>query len=308
MSTRKLHVWRPCACLFSAGSLPVSHNSPYNTRPLQLLGGYPLPRVSHSSTDRWRYYTEDHQNDVRAVLQALRHTGLTVKESKCTFSEPRIKLLGYVVSGEGISPDPDKTSALRDMPAPTNVREVRRFLGMAGYYRQLIPMFSHHAAPLVHLTRKHSRFHWTRECQIAFDHLRDVLTSPSIMAHPRIEDPYKLYTDASLYAVGAILTQTDHDGIERPIQYVSKTLSETQQRWSAIEREAFAVVHALKVLRPYLYGAKFEIFMQVNAAALARPLASLPTLGKDASRRSGSVYLHLLYTSHADFLLGLVLP
>ena len=203
---------------------------------------------------------EDHQSDVRAVLQALRHHGLTVKESKCTFSEPRIKLLGYVVSGEGISPDPDKTSALRDMPAPTNVHEVRCFLGMAGYYRQLIPMFSHHAAPLVHLTRKHSRFLWAPECQIAFNHLRDVLTSPSIMAHPRIEDPYKLYTDASLYAVGAILTQTDHDGIERPIQYVSKTLNQTQQKWSAIEQEAFAVVHALKVLRPYLYGAKFEIF------------------------------------------------
>ena len=80
---------------------------------------------------------EEHENDVRAVLQALRDHGLTVKESKCTFSEPSIDLLGYVVSGSGISPDPEKTSALRDMPAPTNVREVRRFLGMAGYYRQL---------------------------------------------------------------------------------------------------------------------------------------------------------------------------
>ena len=203
---------------------------------------------------------EEHVNDVRAVLQALRDHGLTVKESKCTFSEPSIDLLGYVVSGAGISPDPGKTSALRDMPAPTNVREVQRFLGMAGYYRQLIPMFSHHAAPLIHLTRKHSRFLWNEECQAAFDLLRSALTGDAVMAHPQVGVPYKLYTDASKYAVGAILTQLDKDGLERPIQYVSKTLNQVQQRWSAIEREAFAVVHALKALRPYLYGADFEIY------------------------------------------------
>ena len=203
---------------------------------------------------------EDHERDVRAVFQTLKDHGLVVKESKCRFSEPSLKLLGYIVSGDGISPDPAKTSALRSMHAPTDVRGVRSFLGMAGYYRQLIPQFSHHAAPLVQLTRKHHRFHWTEDCQRAFDFLRNVLVSDVVMAHPRVGDPYKLYTDASEYAVGAILTQTDNDGLERPIQYVSKTLNLAQQRWSAIEREAFAVVHALKALRPYLYGAQFEIF------------------------------------------------
>ena len=127
-------------------------------------------------------------------------------------------------------------------------------------HRQLIPMFSHHAAPLIHLTRKHSRFLWNEECQAAFDLLRSALTGDAVMAHPQVGVPYKLYTDASKYAVGAILTQLDKDGLERPIQYVSKTLNQVQQRWSAIEREAFAVVHALKALRPYLYGADFEIF------------------------------------------------
>ena len=79
------------------------------------------------------------------------------------------------------------------------------------------------------------------------------------MAYPKLSEPHLLYTDASNFAVSAVLVQTDENGIERPVQYISKMLNSTQRRWSAIEREAFAVVYALQTLRPYLYGAQFTI-------------------------------------------------
>ena len=200
-----------------------------------------------------------HQTDVRNVLGALASKGFTLKASKCTFSEPRLKLLGYVVSGDGISPDPDKVCAIQDMDPPEDVSALRRFLGMAGYYRQLIPDFAHYAAPLTALLKARTAYVWNADCQTAFEHLKDSLTCDSVMAYPRLNKPYLLYTDASNFAVGAVLVQTDENGIERPVQYISKMLNSTQRRWSAIEREAFAVVYALQTLRPYLYGAQFTI-------------------------------------------------
>ena len=91
---------------------------------------------------------------------------------------------------------------------------------------------------------------WNADCQTAFEHLKDSLTCDSVIAYRKLNAPYLLYTDASNFAVGAVLVQTDENGIERPIQYISKMLNSTQRRWSAIEREAFAVVYALQTLRP----------------------------------------------------------
>ena len=171
-----------------------------------------------------------------------------------------LSLLGYIVSAEGIKCDPDKTEAISKLNHPTNVRGVRSFLGMASYYRQCINNFAKLAAPLVQLTRKHVRFHWGEEQQHAFDTLKQSLTSSTVMAHPKLNEPYKLYTDACDYAVGAILVQTDEHGIERPIQYISKKLAGSQLHWPVIEKEAYAVIHALTKLRTYLLGSVFTIY------------------------------------------------
>jgi len=203
---------------------------------------------------------DEHIRDVRTVLSTIHTAGLTLKLSKCRFGLPEVDLLGYTISGRGIAQQEDKVQAIRDMAAPKDIKALQRYLGLSGYYRQTIPGYAEKAVPLVALTRKNTPWKWGPEEQKAFEMIREELTSDRVMAHPRVHDPYLLYTDASAYAVGAILAQTDEQGIERPIHYVSKQLTDSQQKWSAIEREAFAIIYALHKLRPYLQGARFTVY------------------------------------------------
>ena len=125
--------------------------------------------------------------------------------------------------------------------------------------RQTLQSYAEIARPLVALTRKNVRWEWTEEHEAAFRRLQHLLLSDKVLMYPRINEPYKLYTDASAHCVGGILTQEDEDGMERVVQYVSCQLNEAQRKWATIEREAYAIVYCLKKLRPYLWGATFEI-------------------------------------------------
>ena len=201
-----------------------------------------------------------HARNLQLVFDRLRKAGLKLKPSKCHFGATETKLLGYVVGKDGIKPDHEKVCAIRDLPNPKTVTEVQSFLGMTGYYRQCMAGYAKISEPLVALTRKANPFVWGASEQTAFDDLKLVLMSEHVMAHPRVGVPYKLYTDACNYAVGAILVQTDNNGIERVIQYISHQLKGSQRKWATIEKEAYAVVYALKKLRPYLYGADFTVY------------------------------------------------
>ena len=214
---------------------------------------------------------EDHLKHLQLVFDRLRSAGLRLKPTKCHIGLKQIKLLGHMVSADGISSDPEKVDAIRHLPTPTNIKQVRCFLGMTGYYRDLIPHYADLAEPLVSLTRKHVRFQWNSEQEAAFKALKRALISRRIMAAPRLDRPFKLYTDASDVAVGAILVQDDNQGVERVIQYVSHALNPVQRRWACIEREAYAIIYAIEKLRPYLYGAPFKIFCD------HKPLKSLFT-------------------------------
>lgn len=134
---------------------------------------------------------------------------------------------------------------------------------MCGYYRRLIPNFSKIAEPLISLTNKYARFSWTEDCQKAFDFLKDSLTVVPLLAYPDIQKPYTLYTDASDTCVGACLTQQEQgeDGkeTEEPIYVLSHKLSDTQCRWSTIEKEACAIHYALQKLDHYLHDAQFTV-------------------------------------------------
>ena len=203
---------------------------------------------------------EDHERHVKCVLKKFEEYGLVVKESKCKFHQKELPLLGYIVSGNGIRADPGKTEAINAMPSPHDVKGIQRFLGMVNYYRQLIPNCSKITEPLAKLIRKGEPFIWGPEQEQAFCELKLQLTSDHVMKHPDVNRPYRLYTDASGCAIGGILVQLDDQGVERPIQYISKTLHGRERVWSTIEREAYAIVYALTKLRPYLFGAQFVIY------------------------------------------------
>ena len=165
-----------------------------------------------------------------------------------------------MVDEQGIRPQPKKVEPIKNMPPPTNIQEVRRFLGMVGFHRTMIPDYASYSSQLSDLTRKYARWTWEPHHQAAFDHLRTILAEDVIQHHPDVNKPYELYTDASAVAVGAVLVQRDDQGNPRPVQFLSHTLNNTQRLWPAMEREAYAIVYALQMLRPYLYGAVFTVY------------------------------------------------
>lgn len=201
----------------------------------------------------------EHLHNLELIFERFRKHKLTIKPSKCKFLQPSVQLLGYIISEKGIAPNPSKVEAIKLMPSPTKLTELRTFLGMSGYYRQVIPNYATLAYPLVSLTKKNVPWNWSVECENAFKEIKNHLTSDSVLAFPQTDKPYKLYCDASNYAVGAVLTQDDDQGVEKVLHYLSHTLDQTQQNWATIEKEAYAIVYALQKLRPYLWGSTFEI-------------------------------------------------
>jgi transposase InsO family protein len=207
----------------------------------------------------WSKTPNEHAKHLELVFNRLREAGLQLKASKCHFGLQEIELLGHSVSDKGVRPLASRVEAIKNLKPPGDVTALRSFLGMASYYRNHVPGFATVALPLTALTKAKEPFVWGPEQQKAFDGLKDALTRAPILAHPNVNKPFMLYCDASCRAIGAILVQKDEEGVERVISYLSHKLSGPQLRWSTIEREAFAVIYALKKFHAYLWGARFEI-------------------------------------------------
>ncbi len=145
------------------------------------------------------------------------------------------------------------------MKPPTSVKEVRRFLGMCGFYRKHVPSFAQIAAPLTNLTRNTAEFVWTDKCQEAFQELKSKLVKAHVLVRADIAKPFVLTTDASDTHVGGVLSQAQPDGSDRAIGYFSKKLKPTETRYSVTDKEALAVVLASRNFQHYLWGTKFTI-------------------------------------------------
>ena len=206
----------------------------------------------------------DHLQKVELVLRRLRKHTLKLKLTKCYFAKTELNYLGFVINQKGIKPNQEKIRAIRLIPSPTTVRLVRSFMGMVGYYRNIIPNFSKIAEPLTNLTRKFARFKWDDNCEKAFNYLKDSLTVIPLLFYPDVNKPYILYTDASDTCCGAVLVQTElnEEGkeVEKPIHFLSHKLNPSQAKnWSTVEKEAFAIHFALNKLRYYLHHAVVTI-------------------------------------------------
>ena len=189
------------------------------------------------------------------VLSHLRQHNLKVKATKCCFGAKQVLYLGHTVSAQGIHTDPAKVKA--ELAPPANLEQVRSFLGLAGYYRKFIPNFATTAAPLTNLTKKGAKFSWNKDQAAAFSTLKQRLCSAPILSYSQLNQPFILQTDASDFGIGAVLAQLDDQGNERVVAYASRVLSDREKHFSAMEREALAVVFATQYFRVYLLGRKF---------------------------------------------------
>jgi hypothetical protein len=202
---------------------------------------------------------EEHNANLRKLFQRLREVGLKLQPDKCEYLAPELTYLGHVITPEGIKPNPFKIKAVASFPEPTCTKQIKQFLGLASYYRKFIKDFSKIARPLNQLLCKNKTFNFTAECRRAFETLRDKLCSAEVLMFPDFSKPFYLTTDASDFAIGAVLEQLDSNNQRRPIAYASRALNSAEQNYSTIEKELLSIVWHVKHFRPYLYGRKFII-------------------------------------------------
>jgi hypothetical protein len=191
-----------------------------------------------------------HMKHLAQVFERLRTANLTLKKSKCVFATAEVEYLGHFVGNGKVAPRLAKVESILNFPRPKDRKQLRSYLGVAGYFRKFMPHFAHVAASLTNLLRKGTRFVWTDEAEKAFLDLKSRLASKPILRPPDFELPFSMAVDSSNVAVGAYLFQTVN-GIEHPICYYSKRLNVHQQHYATVEKEAFALISAVKVFNVY---------------------------------------------------------
>lgn len=185
-----------------------------------------------------------------------------MKISKCTFAQRSVSYLGYVVTETGVTTDPQKVSDVQSWPVPTNIKELRGFLGLSGYYRKFVHHYGVISQPLTHLLRKNVPFVWSFDTQTAFDALKQALVSAPVLALPDFKVQFVIETDASDSGVGAVLMQKGH-----PLAYVSKGLGPRTRGLSTYEKEYMTILLAVEQWCTYVQHAKF--FIMTDHCSLA---------------------------------------
>jgi hypothetical protein len=206
---------------------------------------------------------EDHLEKLEEVLRQFCYAGLKVNAAKSAFCALEIEYLGYVLTRDGIKPQSNKVQAVLAIKPPTGVRQLRHFLGMVQYYRDLCARRSNMLAPLTSLVGECSQtkstkakgtkkvpWHWDKVHQRAFNHVKARIAKDVVLAYPDYSKVFEIYTDASSKQLGAVITQDN-----RPIAFFSRKLSDAQRKYSVTEIELLAIVETLKESKG-CYGAK----------------------------------------------------
>ena len=202
---------------------------------------------------------EEHLRNLREVLQVCKKNGLRLKKEKCKFFMDEVDFLGYRINKEGVKPIKEKVQPIIEAPKPQDVTQVKSFLGMIQYYHRHLKGIATKLEPLHALLRKEVKWEWTAKQEEAFKVAKEALSGENLLIHYDPDLPLVVHTDASPYGLGGVLSHVMKDGSERPVAYISRTLSRHERNYSQIEKEGLAVVYAVKKFHQYLYGRKFEI-------------------------------------------------
>jgi hypothetical protein len=207
---------------------------------------------------------ERHILELAVVLERLKEAGLSLKPKKCKFATTELEYLGHQLTPDGIRPLKRLVEAVQRYDAPKDVVELKRFVHLAGYYRRFVKGFGTVAAPMTKLLRKNVAWTWGEAQQRAFDELKRALTEKPVLLYPNFSKPFTVATDASQVGLGACLMQ-DHGGGPQPVAYASRVNDPTTAKYPIWELECLAVIWAIKLFRPYLYGRKFTVITDHKA-------------------------------------------
>lgn len=195
----------------------------------------------------------EHLEHIKLVFEKLREHQLVAKLSKCTFAQEKVEYLGHVITGQGVATDPSKVAAIVQWPATSNVTQLRRFLGLVGYYRRFIQGYGSVCKPVFNALKKDS-FSWTVEQQLAFDKVKQLKTIAPVLALPNFSQPFVLETDASGYGLGAVLMQNG-----KPLSFMSKAIGSKAAALSTYDKEALAIIEALNKWKHYFAASSLII-------------------------------------------------
>lgn len=203
---------------------------------------------------------DEHLNSVRKVLTRFRLYNLKLSPKKCVFASRKMNFLGFVLSAEGYKPSLSRIEIINDLPAPTNVKEVKRFLGKAGFYRRHIENFATLVEPLLCLTRGNYNFQWEKPQEKAFNKIKELLAKEPNLVFPDYTKPFHIFTDASLVGQGgALMQKNEASGGFSAIAYCSRTLSAPERKWAAVQVELSAIIYALREFRPFIFMSEIEL-------------------------------------------------
>lgn len=202
---------------------------------------------------------ERHMEVLQEVARCLRLAGLTINVEKSKFCVTEVRYLGHVVGNGIIRADPEKISAITEFPTPRSVKQVRRFLGMSGWYRKFIRNYAAISTPLTDLLKANRKFVWTEESQKSFEELKSILSSAPVLHSPDFSQPFYIHCDASKTGIGAVLVQKNAEGDEFPIAFMSKKLNQAQRNYSVTEQECLAAMLSIKKFRAYVEGHEFTV-------------------------------------------------
>jgi len=189
---------------------------------------------------------EGHDKIVEEILRRLKENDLYIKLEKCVWKVRRIRFLGVVIGPKGIEMEKEKVDRVLSWPEPKNVKDIRKFLGLANYYRRFIKDFTRVARPINMLTRKDVKWQWGVEQQKAFNKLKRVFTTKPVLAAPDLDKEFRVEADVSNYATGGVLSMKCSDEIWRPVTFISKSLSDTERNYEIHDKEMLAVVRYLE--------------------------------------------------------------
>lgn len=202
---------------------------------------------------------QEHIERLTLIFKRLREHNFKIQLDKSEFLRKEVSYLGHVVTPEGVRPNPDKITAIKNFPIPKTQKEIKSFLGLLGYYRRFIKNLAKITKPLTRCLKKDGKIIHDQEFVNCFNTCKNILTNDPVLQYPDFTKPFILTTDASNFAIGAVLSQGEIPQ-DRPVAYASRTLNDTETRYSTIEKELLAIIWACKYFRPYLYGRKFKIY------------------------------------------------
>ncbi|KAL5578650.1 hypothetical protein UlMin_011092 [Ulmus minor] len=223
---------------------------------LDLKSGYHQIRVSSPDVPKTAFRTHDGHYEFLVMPFGLTNApanSLYVNRKKCEFGRTQVAYLGHIISEQGVAADPSKIQAMNSWPTPTNLKALRGFLGLTGYYRKFVAGYARIASPLTDQLKK-DRFGWSPEATEAFDELKQAMSSVPVLAMPDFAKPFVVETDASGFGLGAVLLQG-----QQPVAYYSQVLGPQARLKSIYEKELMAIVFAILKWRPYLLGRRFIV-------------------------------------------------